>query len=215
MNTGGINSAIAEIKAIVAANLAGYCGLDIHGVYEVDTLEGFDIREACRSYGLEIEEIRGFESENEADAVRYHQQAQMQHAGVTTLVKIGGLLKPLIFVKRVLADDARLNECFRYGIALHELGHADDMIRGVNYQDGRAISLDRAEAYAEVFSLRRLNGNKDPLSELTRNLFAKRLCNMNGKDPLKKRIYDEAMKIMSRGKVATWASKSIKGVELT
>lgn len=205
----------AEIKALVAANLAGHCGLDIHGVYEVDTFESFDIREACRSYGLKIEEIKGFESEDQADAVRYQQQSEMLHAGVTTLVKIGGLLKPLIFVKRFTSDYANLNEYIRYGISLHELGHADDMIRGINYQDGKSISLDKAEAYAEVFCLRRLNGNKDPVSELTRNLFAKRLCSMNGKDPLKRRIYEEAMKMMSRGKVAMWASKSIPGVELT
>ncbi|KPG99425.1 hypothetical protein AEQ67_09815 [Pseudomonas sp. RIT-PI-q] len=214
MSTDGLDNPTTELKAFITANLADHCGLDIHGVYEIDTLEGFDIREACRSHGLEIEEVKGFESEDEADAVRY-QQSEILHAGVTILVKIGGLLKPVIFIKREMSNYASLNEYVRYGITLHELGHADDMIRGINYQDGKSISLDKAEAYAEVFCLRRLNGNKDPVSEMTRNLFAKRLCNMNGKDPLKRRVYEEAMTMMSRGKVATWASKSIPGVELT
>lgn len=200
---------LSLLKSVIAANLEGHCGLDIHGILDVDTVDDLDIHEACKGYGLEIEEVIGFMPEDEEDATRYQQQSDVQNAGFTVLVSIGGILKPLVFIKRVIVDHDRLNVLARYGITLHELGHADDMIRGINCKQGELIALDKAEAHAEVFCLRQLNKKKDPVSELTRNLFAKRLVNMNGRDPLKKRIYEEVIKVMSRGKIATWASKSM------
>lgn len=197
------------IKAVITANLVGHCGLDIHGIFDVDIIDNLDIYEACRSFGLEIEEVIGFKPEDEEDAERYQRQSDVQSAGVTILTSIGGEIKPLIFIKRVIVDHDDLNDLARYGITLHELGHADDMIRGINCKRGELIALDKSEAHAEVFCLRQLNNRKDPISELTRNLFARRLFNMNGRDPLKKRIYDEVIKVMSRRKIATWASKSM------
>ena len=207
MNTHGEDGERTVIQSLIAANLAGNCGLDIHGVF---TVESVDIgeRELFQQHGLEFEEIVGFVPDNETEAASYKQQSEVQNAGVTILARIEGLLKPAIFIKRVMADHAGVNDLARYGITLHELGHAEDMILGVNLRKGEPFSLAKAEAHAEVFCLRQLNKRKEDVSIMTRDVFAKRLLKMSGADAFKKSIFAEAIKKIRREKLVRWARKA-------
>lgn len=195
------------IQSFIAKNLVGNCGLDIHGVFTVEDVDVSD-RELFQQHGLEFEEIVSFVSDNETEATNYKQHSEVQNSGVTILARIGGLLKPTIFIKRVMIDHAGMDDLARYGITLHELGHAEDMILGVNLRKGEPFSLAKAEAYAEVFCLRQLNKRKEDISIMTRDVFAKRLLKMNEADAFKKSIYAEAIKKIRREKLVRWARKA-------
>ncbi|WP_323168315.1 hypothetical protein [Pseudomonas atacamensis] len=196
------------IQSFIAKNLVGNCGLDIHGVYTVDTIDVSE-NELFQQHGLAVEEVVAFLPDNATEAACYRDQSEVQNAGVTILVKIGGLLKPAIFLRRVMNDHAGMDDLARYGITLHELGHAEDMILGVNLRKGEPFSLAKAEAYAEVFCLRQLNKRKEDISIMTRDVFAKRLLKMNEADAFKKSIYAEAIKKIRREKLVRWARKAM------
>ena len=181
-------------------------GLDLHGIFDIESFENFDIVTTCSASGLLVDRILSFKAEDDAIANVY---SKLSGDGCTILVSSNGIAKPVIFLKQKMHEHTQLNNCFRLGVLLHELGHADDMIRGINYKSGQAIDLARAEAHAEVFCLRRLNSLKNPYAEIARNIFARRLAKMNGKNPLKTAIYNEVISQMSRKKIALWASKSV------
>lgn len=200
------------IKELIDTAMRERCGLDLHGIFEMDKLDGLNVKEACNQRGLHVTEVISFGGSDDSISAEYVTQSG---AGFTTLVSVMGVEKPVIFVQKVLIEHSGINDLSRYGIILHELGHADDMIRGGNYRKGQPVDLAKVEAYAEVFCLRRLNKAKDEISELVRNMFAKRLVSMNGQSPLKTAIYKEAVSQMSRGKLATWAAKAPKEFTLT
>ena len=202
------------IEDMVQRIVSGRCGLDLHGVFEVAAIAGLDVVAECRARGVKADKAIAFDVEDQVLADQY-QQSQFHASGLTTLIVAGAQAKPVVFVKQSVTDDKRFDRLLRYGLVLHELGHANDMIKGVNFRKGSPVSLQAAEAYAEVFCLRRLNDTKDEMSEVTRNLFAARLCRMNGAGTFKQGIYDAAIQQMSRGKLSKWASKAIRGVEFT
>lgn len=197
------------IKDLIDEILRSRCGLDLHGVFVVDSLGGHDVREACRLAGLDVDEVQSFTGDSEASTAYYQ---SLKGDGYTSLVSVSGVTKPVIFVQQTLAEDELLSDHLLLGVILHELGHADDMIQGHNFGANGPMNLAKAEAYAEVFCLRKLNASKDGSSQFARNLVAKRVFTMKGKGALKSATYDEVIKVTSRKKLALWAKDVPSGI---
>lgn len=186
------------------------CGLDIHGVYEVVGVAGKDARTLGLQLGIQIDEVLGFAT-NDPEAETYRNYG-FQASGLTSLVTIGGITKPIVFIEQQMLEHVEFNALVKYGVSRHELGHAKDMILGVSLKAGMDVNLAKAEAYAERFCLQRLDGEHDPISDSARNIFAKRLYLMRGKEGIKGRIFQEVVKRIDGGKISKWASLAIPGL---
>ncbi len=136
------------------------------GIYELDDATyGLTPAEQLEHIGLTDHSIVSYNSDDNGEPDQH--DADPKAAGSTSAVRLpSGAIRPIIFLRnRVVVDDdgeqteeeTEQNVAFgiRLVLLLHELGHAEDIALGVNFDhDRRTLQLVDAEAYAHRFVCR-------------------------------------------------------------
>jgi hypothetical protein len=112
-------------------------------------------QERFRRFGYE-NHVQRFWDTNDEDYVQ-HVQCQGNFSGHTTVLFDGQENRPVIFVMRPTefeSDDCTYG--WMMGILFHELGHVDDITRGLNIGFDRLVNMGAAEEYAHHFACDRI-----------------------------------------------------------
>lgn len=132
------------------------------GIFEVPKAQfDLDREELLRRVGLADYSLVRYATEYETEVCR---QEPISGAGCTVAVRnVYGRIQPVVFVRSDVeavglapelaeAADPQFLDSIRLLVLMHELGHADDISKGINF-DHKQLSIDLAgaEAYAHRF----------------------------------------------------------------
>lgn len=137
------------------------------GVFELSDDLFYDATDADRLAHVGLEDHRAvlFESGYESAGAPCDKDAKAS-GFASSVVDQSGTIRPVIFIRARIdvddlgdnsSDDAKTRDevthAIRLLVFLHELGHAEDIAKGVNFCFAdRTLDLVRAEVYADVFA---------------------------------------------------------------
>lgn len=170
------------------------------GVYKATAFE--DLSNAFELANVDKSGIVNFSDEMESsDTVDSYNQNQGD--AFTNLIKLEGKDKVFVFYRKGLGDDGPGFEGICTSVLLlHEVGHADDMRKGINFNvKKKTVDLLGAEIYAETFAIRLLDKksrDKSDLGEvykLVLGFASSRLLEFQEKGEWYERIYSGIVRI--------------------
>lgn len=179
-------------------------GLDHVEVHQIpyDTIQ-LKAEERFRIAGIQYDTILSVSPHSTFNDDDYGDSPDVK--GITNFYTVGSETKSAVFIlENEPGNSVRLLE--RYVALIHELGHVDDMQKGLNIKfDGSQIDIIKAEGYAEVFALKYFDKDKNNrIFGFIKAMYAKSLLDRKNENDTYREIHKQINTFFRDTRLKKW-----------
>ena len=186
-------------------------GLPVEAIHLVDNLTiAMGVEELLNKHRIIYDEVIKFNCQNEFDESNDYTRPHSV-GGLTIFIKTNNIEKAVIFISEepifIPDGDVKLDflSMCHYMFLIHELGHVEDFTKGINIKKTENIDLVKAEAYADIFTLKKLKSKSHPAIRIALSYYAKNVIANSSKNEFYKAVMLQIRKKILLENIRKWA----------
>ncbi|HHK8488960.1 hypothetical protein AB6H46_22930 [Vibrio alginolyticus] len=191
------------------------CGLNVASVMEVEIDDyGLSTSEIFNKYNVEYDKPVVFSDVEDSSRHVGYGESQGVKGWATNYTHNNEIKTAIFIVKNPEYSGPQLEETeqseflsiLKTITLLHELGHVHDIQNSINFDhSNQSVNLIAAEAYADIFALKKLKSWKHPYGKLALKTFSVALLERRNNSDFYAQVHSQIRKKVLESKLRTWS----------